>query len=272
MARDPSNVPRKKLGSCRLNDPAHLGQSEPLSGRPAQHHLVPVLQVRARLAVAQLERLRAVPAQLQQAAALLALAVPRSCPIRAGRPCAGSPRSRSDVRSAAPGSSTGGARSCVRSCWPPIRSSPWPRCAASPPGRCRTRAALRAGSRAGRAPARAPGTRRSTSASSGVTQAPIEVANDLPFSGPSGTVSQPWMSRALQSFSSTRPNTCSSASPTATGPPRRARRADHASQLELDVQPLRGAEHAGPARPSGTGREAARPACRLPPRCPLRPW
>src|SRR2546423_196642 len=46
----------------------------------------------------------------------------------------------------------------------------------------------------------------------------IDVANDLPRNGPSGTYSKLWMSRALQSLTSTTPNTCCSASSTAMGP------------------------------------------------------
>ena len=52
-------------------------------------------------------------------------------------------------------------------------------------------------------------TRCGSSASSGTIQGEIEVANDLPRNGPSGTYSQRWMSRALQSLTSTKPKTCS---------------------------------------------------------------
>ena len=47
------------------------------------------------------------------------------------------------------------------------------------------------------------GTRRSSRSASGVTQAETEVAKLLPRNGPSGTYSQAWMSRALQSLTST---------------------------------------------------------------------
>ena len=54
----------------------------------------------------------------------------------------------------------------------------------------------------------------------GTTQCPIDVANDLPRNGPSGWYSQAWMSRALQSLTSTSPKTWSSARSTRTGSPR----------------------------------------------------
>ena len=47
----------------------------------------------------------------------------------------------------------------------------------------------------------------------------IEVANDLPRNGPSGTYSQAWMSRADQSLSPTTPKTWSANASTATGSP-----------------------------------------------------
>ena len=61
-------------------------------------------------------------------------------------------------------------------------------------------------------------TRCASSNASGVTQAEIDVRNDLPRNGPSGTYSHDWMSRALQSFTSTTPNTCSANSSVVTGP------------------------------------------------------
>ena len=57
----------------------------------------------------------------------------------------------------------------------------------------------------------APGTRCGSSASSGTTHGEIDVANDLPRNGPSGTYSKRWMSRALQSLTSTNPKMCSRA-------------------------------------------------------------
>ena len=82
-------------------------------------------------------------------------------------------------------------------------------------------------------------TRCGSSASSGTIHGEIEVANDLPRNGPSGTYSQRWMSRALQSLTSTKPKMCSRASR------RRRSRVPSAlpgpgdeAQLELDVEPL----------------------------------
>ena len=45
------------------------------------------------------------------------------------------------------------------------------------------------------------------------------MAKDLPRNGPSGRDSKAWMSRALQSISSTTPNTCSANAPAGTGWP-----------------------------------------------------
>ena len=58
-------------------------------------------------------------------------------------------------------------------------------------------------------PADAAGTRAAVNASSGTTHGEIDVWNDLPRNGPSGTVSHAWMSRADQSLTSTTPNTWS---------------------------------------------------------------
>ena len=101
--------------------------------RAAQHDLV---------AVGEEGRRRAVPAQLDQRAALVLARARRSCPSRAGRPCAATRRWRSGGRSSAPGSSRARARS-------------WPR---SAPRRARPRARGRAprAARAGRAAAPAP--------------------------------------------------------------------------------------------------------------------
>ena len=123
------------------------------------------------------------------------------------------------------------------------------------PSRGRRRgAAAAAGSCA--APRRA----RSSSSASGVTQAEIEVGNDLPRNGPSGTYSHAWMSRALQSLTSTTPKTCSANALGGTGSPR-ARHADDEAELELDVEPSRRAEHGAlgvrrlqlPVRPDDVG-------------------
>ncbi len=58
--------------------------------------------------------------------------------------------------------------------------------------------------------------RASSRSASGVTQAEIEVWNDLPRLGPSGWYSHAWMSRALQSFTSTTPKTWSAKESTGT--------------------------------------------------------
>ena len=62
-------------------------------------------------------------------------------------------------------------------------------------------------------------TRACSSAASGMTQGEIVVANDLARNGPSGRDSNAWMSRALQSISSTTPNTCAAKSSIGTGRP-----------------------------------------------------
>ena len=62
-------------------------------------------------------------------------------------------------------------------------------------------------------------TNAGSSAASGTTQGETEVRNDLPRNGPSGRVSNDWMSRALQSLSSTTPKTCSRQSAAPTGSP-----------------------------------------------------
>ena len=97
-ARRPTPAPR----STRA---AHLAER-----LAAQHDLVAVLEERARRAVGQLDRLRPGPRQLEQAAALLALGARDRARCRAGRPRAGSRRSRSGGRSAGRSTSTGGAR------------------------------------------------------------------------------------------------------------------------------------------------------------------
>ena len=52
-----------------------------------------------------------------------------------------------------------------------------------------------------------------------MTQAAIEVANDFPRNGPSGWYSQAWMSRALQSLTSSTPKTWSRKADAGTGSP-----------------------------------------------------
>jgi hypothetical protein len=51
-----------------------------------------------------------------------------------------------------------------------------------------------------------------------VIQADIDVANDLPRNGPSGSYSRRWTSRALQSLTRTTPKMCCSARSIAIGP------------------------------------------------------
>ena len=91
-----------------------------------------------------------------------------------------------------------------------------------------------------------------SSAASGVTHALIEVANDLPRNGPSGTYSQAWMSRADQSLRPTTPKMWSAKSAVATALAQRRRDADHEAELGLDVEPR------------ATGRRSARVARRAP--------
>src|SRR6266567_5494710 len=58
-----------------------------------------------------------------------------------------------------------------------------------------------------------------SSAASGTIQGDIVVPKDLPRNGPSGTVSQDWISRADQSLMRQTPNTCSANLPAGTGSP-----------------------------------------------------
>ena len=60
------------------------------------------------------------------------------------------------------------------------------------------------------------GTRAASSAASGTTHGDTEVAKDFARNGPSGWLSQTWMSRALQSLTSMKPNACSANSPAVT--------------------------------------------------------
>ena len=119
-------------------------------------------------------------------------------------------RSRSRARAAAASSSRGRARSCARR---PCRR-PRPRARRRAPSRPR-----RGGTGAAPDPAPEARTNLSSSSASGVTQAPIEVANDLPRNGPSGWYSHAWMSRALQSLTSTTPKTWSRNAEAGTGSP-----------------------------------------------------
>src|SRR5438094_687525 len=63
------------------------------------------------------------------------------------------------------------------------------------------------------------GTRAAASAATGTTHGDSEVAKDFPRKGPSGWLSHVWMSRALQSLTSMKPNACCANSPAATGWP-----------------------------------------------------
>ena len=127
--------PRPRAGSMRP-------RTSP-SGSPRSTTSSPSSRKRAGRAVRQLDRLLAVPAQLDQAAALARAPGRRSCRWRAGRRSGGSLRSPSGARSAARSTSTGGACSSARS---PRRSAP-------PRAGCRTPTAPRAGTAAARAPA-----------------------------------------------------------------------------------------------------------------------
>ena len=180
----------------------------------------------------------------------------RSCPSRAGRPCAATRRSRSGGRSSAPGSSRARPRS-----WP--RSAPR---RARPRARRRAPTAARAGTGSGAGSC--DGRAARASASSGVTQAEIDVANDLPRNGPSGWYSHACRSRALQSLSSTTPKTWPSASLDRHALAVRARVADHEAQLELDVELAARAEGGLAVLPAGTARTAARRRCRRRRPCP----
>ena len=75
-------------GSIR---PAHLAELD-LAGAAAQDDLVAVLEERSRAAVRQLERLRAVPRQLDQAPLGAALGPRDRARSPSGRPCGGSRR------------------------------------------------------------------------------------------------------------------------------------------------------------------------------------
>ena len=189
----------------RLDPAAHLAER-----LAAQHHLVAVLEERARAS-----RRAARSAPRRSSSARSGCRAPRargrrSCPWRAGRRCAGSRRSPSGARSAGRSTSTGGA-CCVRAITAPFSSTSSAMSYAHG-----SSAQVRA---AAPAPAARRGTRRSASSSSGTTQRLTEVANDLPRKGPSGWYSQAWMSRADQSFTSTMPNTWSSARSIGTGSP-----------------------------------------------------
>jgi hypothetical protein len=91
-----------------------------------------------------------------------------------------------------------------------------------------------------------------SSAASGTTHGDTEVAKDFARNGPSGWLSQTWMSRALQSLTSMKPNVCSANSPAVTRWPGQNRPHDEAD-LRLEVEPPRRAE-AGSSWPVPSGR------------------
>ena len=70
-----------------------------------------------------------------------------------------------------------------------------------------------------------------------MTHGEIEVANDLPRNGPSGTYSQAWMSRADQSLRPVTPKTWSARPVNGTAAAQLGRRADDEAELGLDVEP-----------------------------------
>ena len=106
------------------------------------------------------------------------------------------------------------------------------------------------------------GTRNGSSAASGTTHGETEVANDLPRNGPSGWYSQRWMSRALQSLTSTKPKTCSAAWLAGIGSRARCRGRSRTRARARCRAARRGRSVAPrPARRAGAGRGAAARAC-----------
>ena len=105
-------------------------------------------------------------------------------------------------------------------------------------------------------------TRRGSSSASGVTQAEIDVWNDLPRNGPSGTYSHAWMSRALQSLTSTTPKTWSANALDGDRLAEPLGDADDEAELELDVEPPRRPEHGLAVAGPSAGRAGGRRRCR----------
>ena len=160
--------------------------------------------------------------------------------MRTGRRSPPRRRSRWHARAAAASSSRARARSYARR---PCRR-PRPRARRRAPSRPRRRGT---GAAADPAPERVrTGPRASAS---GVTQAPIEVANDLPRKGPSGWYSHAWMSRALQSLTSTTPKTWSRKAEAGTGSPSvlptPTTKPSSSSMSSLRLGPKRGASSEG---------------------------
>ncbi len=103
---------------------------------------------------------------------------------------------------------------------------------------------------AGRPPAASHAARYGASASRVTIQGEIVVAKFFARNGPSGWYSQAWMSRADQSLSRHRPNTCASASAIGMRLAERVAGADEDAQFQLVVQ--------APARPEHRGLGAGR--------------
>ena len=78
-----------------------------------------------------------------------------------------------------------------------------------------------------------------------MTHAAIEVANDLARNGPSGRYSQAWMSRALQSLTSSHAEDVVERVVDGDRLAQRARHADDEAELELDVEARARAEDRG---------------------------
>ena len=98
------------------------------------------------------------------------------------------------------------------------------------------------------------------------------MAKLLPSSGPSGTYSQAWRSRADQSFTITTPKTCSAKPSVGTGTPRSdptpTTNPSSASKSSLAVGPKTGADAVGALR-WPDGRTTSAP---LTTTVPARPW
>ena len=180
------------------------------SGFGAEDDLVAVLEERPLAAVVELERLAAVPASARSGCPRCRARRRRSSRRPSGRRCGRWRRSRSRGRAAAASSSRGRARCRERSRCRSARPRAAGRAPVAPDAEMRQRLGLLR---------RAAATQRSSSSANGITQAEIEVAKLLPRNGPSGTYSQAWMSRALQSLTSTTPKTCSRNADVGTGSP-----------------------------------------------------
>ena len=187
---------------ARQHPAGHRAEADPRRRRRrcrrADRDLVAVLEERARRAVGEGDRLGAVPGQLEERAAL----------VDARRRDTVPDANRSPVRSEAP--------LTVRcaSCWAGVqyivgeRRPRHDRAVPAAPRATRSRPQPVVVAQVGqhlRILRAAPATRAASSASSGTTHGDTEVANDLPRNGPSGTYSQAWMSRAVQSLTQAHP-------------------------------------------------------------------